>query len=101
MLGGSRGRIVLLATMGGSKTEIDLRQLLGKRAQLTGSVLRARSLEEKIEVTHAFSAEVLPLFAQGKLQPTVDRVFSLADIAEAHRYMESNQSFGKIVLTIP
>jgi NADPH:quinone reductase len=95
-----QGRVILVGTMGGSKTELDSSVLLVKRARLTGTVLRARPIEEKIEVIRRFAAEVLPLFSAGILRPVVDSQFDLREIRAAHERMESNQSFGKIVLCI-
>lgn len=97
---GQQGRVMLVGTMGGAKTELDLSVTLGKRARLIGTVLRARPIEEKIAVTRRFAAEVLPLFSCGILRPVIDSQFDLRDIRSAHERMESNQSFGKIVLCI-
>lgn len=97
---GQQGRVILVGTMGGSKTELDSSVMLAKRAHLMGTVLRARPLEEKIAVTRRFATEVLPLFSAGILRPVIDRQFDLGDIRAAHERMESNQSFGKIVLCI-
>jgi len=93
-----RGRVMLIGTMGGVRSEIDLGLMLGKRIRMTGTVLRARPLEEKIAVTRAFADEVIPLFASGALHPVIDSEFNLRDIRRAHERMESNESFGKIVL---
>jgi NADPH:quinone reductase-like Zn-dependent oxidoreductase len=60
--------------------------------------MRARPLEEKIAVTRAFAAQVVPLLARGILRPVIDRVFPLDKLAEAHAYLESNASFGKVVI---
>lgn len=95
-----RGRIVLIGTMAGASAEIDLGLMLGKRVHMIGTVLRARPLEEKIAVTRRFAREVLPLFTDRTLRPVVDRVFDLRDVRRAHERMESNTSFGKIVLRI-
>lgn len=96
-----KGRIMLVGTVAGGRAELPLGLTLGKRLTLKGTVLRARPLAEKIEVTRAFAEEVLPLLAGGRVHPVVDRVFALAEIAAAHRYLESNESFGKVVLLIP
>jgi len=96
-----KGRIMLIATMGGSEVTLPLHQVLSKRAHLIGTILRARPVEEIAEVMRAFSQHVVPLFGTGKLRPCIDKTFSISNIQEAHRYQESNQSFGKIVLTIP
>jgi NADPH:quinone reductase-like Zn-dependent oxidoreductase len=93
-----QGRIVLVGTMAGAKAELDLGLMLGKRARMIGTVLRARPLEEKIAVTRAFADEVLPLFTNGVLRPIIDSEFSMQDVRRAHERMESNETFGKIVL---
>lgn len=99
---GTKGRLVLLATMGGRKTEMDLGLFLHKRLHLIGSVLRSRSLEEKIAATLAFAAEVLPLLAEGKVRPAIDREFgfTVKDVRAAYERLESNESFGKVILRI-
>jgi NADPH:quinone reductase-like Zn-dependent oxidoreductase len=65
---------------------------------LRGTVLRARSIGEKRVVTAAFAEDVVPLFASGVLRPTVDTIFDLDDIRAAHERLESNATFGKIVV---
>lgn len=95
-----RGRIILIGGVAGGKAHVDLYQILGKRLHIIGTVLRARSLKEKIAVTTAFSREVVPLLAKGTIQPVIDSVFPLGQIQDAHRRLESNETFGKVVLTI-
>lgn len=95
-----RGRLVFLATMGGAKAEVDIRALMGKRLQLRGSMLRARSLEEKLAVTSAFATQVVPLLANGKVKPIVERVYPLEEIAAAHVAMGENRNFGKLMLSV-
>ena len=94
-----KGRMVLVGTVAGGNYELDSRYMLGKRLKVWGTVLRARALEEKIEVTQKFAAEVVPLLARGVLRPNIDSVFKLADIGKAHERLESNESFGKVVVT--
>jgi NADPH:quinone reductase len=94
----SRGRAIVVGTIAGSRAELDLRVLMGKRLQIAGTVLRSRPLEEKIALAREFSDAVLPLFSSGRIRPVVDRVYPFADIVKAHRAMEENRSFGKIVL---
>ena len=94
------GRLVEVGLMGGNRVEVDLGRLMGKRLQVTGTGLRGRSLEEKLAVTAQFKRHVLPHLASGRMKPIVDRTFPLKEVAEAHRYMETNANFGKIVLTI-
>lgn len=95
-----RGRVVVVGTMGGGRAEIELPVLMRKRAELRGTVLRTRPLEEKILAARALERHLAPLFARGVLRPVVDRVLPLARAAEAHRQMQSNATFGKIVLEV-
>ena len=96
----TKGTIVQVGVMGGGKATFSLGMLLPKRATLRGTVLRGRSTEEKIAVSQAFSEQILPGFINGALEVVVDRRFSLDDIAQAHHYMASNASVGKIILEI-
>lgn len=95
-----KGRMVLVGTVGGGNYELESRYVMSKRLQIRGTVLRARSLEEKIHATQAFASEVVPLLANGILRATIDSTFPLDQIAEAHRRLESNQSTGKVVIQI-
>jgi putative PIG3 family NAD(P)H quinone oxidoreductase len=95
-----QGRLLLVGTVAGVKTEITLGIILRKRLKIIGTVLRGRSLEEKIAATEAFSSDILPLLAKGALRPVIDREFALSDVRQAHQRMESNESFGKIILRI-
>ena len=95
-----KGRLILIGGVAGGKTNVDLYQILGKRLHVIGTVMRARSLEEKIATTNAFAAEVVPLLAEGAVQPVIDSVFPLEKVQDAHRRLESNETFGKVVLTI-
>jgi len=96
----AKGRMILVGTVAGGSYELESRYVMGKRLQIRGTVLRARSLEEKIRVTQAFASELVPLLAGGVLRPVIDSTFALGDIAEAHRRLESNQSTGKVVIEI-
>ncbi len=96
-----KGRIILIGGVAGGKTNVDLYQILGKRLHIIGTVLRARSLQEKIAITNTFAQEVTPLLEKSSIQPVIDSVFSLEQIRDAHRRLESNETFGKVVLTIP
>lgn len=95
-----KGHIVQVGVMGGATTPFNLAAMLGKRAKLSGTVLRARPIEEKIAISQRFVSEVLPLFESGHLSPVIDRRYSFTDIAAAHLYMESNANIGKIVIDI-
>lgn len=95
-----KGRMILVGLLSGAKVEANLGTVLRKRLRVFGTVLRTRSLEEKIALTQAFQKHVLPLFALGKIKPVIDQTFPLAKAAEAHAYMEGNKNFGKIVLNV-
>ena len=94
-----RGRLISVGLTGGSRSELDLGAVMRKRLRMVGTVLRARPLEEKIVLAREFSARMISEFENGSLRPVVDRVIPFADIRHAHRAMESNESFGKIVLS--
>ena len=96
----TRGRIIQVGVMQGKPQTFNVGLLLGKRATITGTVLRGRPVEEKIAVTQQFAAEMLPLFADGTLRPVVDSVVSLDDIAAGHARMAENANTGKIVVRI-
>jgi putative PIG3 family NAD(P)H quinone oxidoreductase len=93
-----RARWIVVGVTGGPKAEIDLLVLMRRRASIRGTVLRARSVGEKAALARAFEADALGGFDDGSLVPVIDRVFDAGDAADAHRYMESNESFGKILL---
>ncbi len=95
-----KGRLMLVGLTSGAKSEINLGIALSKRVTLIGTVLRARSVEEKAEATREFARHVVPLLADGKIVPNIDRVFDLHDVRAAHEYLESNESFGKVVLDL-
>ena len=95
-----KGRLMLVGLTSGRTAEFDLSMALTKRLRIIGTVLRGRSLEEKAEAAQNFANDILPLFASGKIVPNVDKIFPLTEIAEAHRYLESNRNFGKAVLEI-
>jgi len=95
-----RGRLLLIGTMAGTSAPLDFRQVMGKRLRLTGTVLRARSTEEKARATRLFAAQVVPLLARGTVRPVIDSVYDLDEIRAAHARLESNETFGKIVLSV-
>ena len=94
------GRLVIIGLMGGAKSEINLAPLMVKRQQILGSVLRSRPVEEKAAITAEFNQAVVPLFADGRIEPLIHQVLPLDEVAQAHRTMESSAHFGKIVLTL-
>lgn len=95
-----KGRIVLVGLTSGRSALFDLGTALQKRAKIIGTVLRTRALEEKAEATREFSRFVVPLIEAGTITPNLDRTFAFQDVAVAYKYLESNQSFGKVVLEI-
>ena len=94
------GRLVLIASMGGGSSTIDLRSVLLKRLRIVGSTLRSRPTPEKIALTEAFVRDVLPGFSDGTLATVVDSVLPLARAGDAFRRMAANENVGKIVLTV-
>ncbi|HVS60305.1 MAG TPA: NAD(P)H-quinone oxidoreductase [Gemmatimonadaceae bacterium] len=95
---GLRGRMVVVGLTAGARGQLNMGVLLRKRLTMVGTVLRARPIEEKIALAREFSERIIPFFDTGRLRPVIDRVFSFAEIRAAHELMESNQTFGKIVL---
>jgi putative PIG3 family NAD(P)H quinone oxidoreductase len=94
------GRLAIIATMGGREASLDLARLMIKRQTITGSVLRPRPIEEKAAIIAEFGRVVMPLFAAGKIKPVIHAVYALEEVAKAHRTMEANEHFGKVVLTV-
>jgi NADPH:quinone reductase-like Zn-dependent oxidoreductase len=91
---------VVVGTMGGPKAQVDLGVLMRKRAEVVGTVLRPRPLEEKIRATRLFARDALPLLAAGAVRPIVDAALPMERAREAHERMERNDTFGKIVLAL-
>jgi putative PIG3 family NAD(P)H quinone oxidoreductase len=94
------GRIALIATQGGTKSELDLRPLMTKRLTITASLLRPQPVANKGRIAAALRQNVWPLFASRGLKPVIHARFPLADAAGAHRLMESDAHIGKIVLLV-
>jgi len=92
------GRIALIATQGGNKSELDLRPLMMKRLTISASTLRAQPIANKGRIAAALRENVWPLFETRGLKPVIHARFPLADAAGAHRLMESDTHIGKIVL---
>ena len=93
-----KGRLLLVGLTAGSGAQFNLGTALSKRLTLIGTVLRARSTEEKAEATAAFQLSVVPMLMSRAVRPVVDRVFDYREVGDAHRSLESNESFGKVVL---
>jgi NADPH:quinone reductase len=96
-----RGRIVVVGLLAGPRVEVDLGVLLRKRVEVRGTTLRSRPLEEKILAARLLERSIAPLLASGALRPVVHATLPLSAAGEAHRRMQSNETFGKIVLEVP
>lgn len=96
----SKGRMVFVGTTAGAEATLDFSVVMRKRLTIMGTVLRARGTEEKATATRLFAEHVVPLLADATVRPVVDRVYKLEEVREAHLRMESNESFGKIVLLL-
>jgi NADPH:quinone reductase-like Zn-dependent oxidoreductase len=89
---------MMVGLTAGRSADFDLGIALSKRLTIRGTVLRGRSVDEKALAVRDFETNVVPLFAAGKIRPNLDRVFPASDVVEAYSYLESNESFGKVVL---
>jgi NADPH2:quinone reductase len=96
----TRGRLVIIGLLGGNKAEVNLAEVLTKRLTIRGAALRSRPLEEKIALMQSLRRQVVPLLQSGRVRPVIDRVFPFEQAAQAHAYMQSNASIGKIVLRL-
>ncbi len=94
----TRGRIIVVGTGAGAEFDMSLRALMGKRASLMGTVLRARPMEEKGAAVQAFARGVVPLLAEGRVAPPIDRVFPAEDAAAAFDHLAAPGKFGKVLL---
>ncbi len=95
-----RGRLVFISMLSGAKTEINLGALMGRRLRLIGSVLRSRSLAEKVDIKERFMARFWPKLVDGTIQPIIDSVYPVAQANQAHQCMAANKNIGKIILKI-
>jgi NADPH:quinone reductase-like Zn-dependent oxidoreductase len=99
-----RGRLVLLGFLAGSRSEVDLGPIVRKRIEIIGTVMRTRALEERIPLIREFSQRMLPLFETrfgqtAALRPVLERTYPMTQLADAHRVLEGNTTFGKVVVT--
>jgi putative PIG3 family NAD(P)H quinone oxidoreductase len=93
------GRWIIVGLLGGAQAKLDFGVLLRRRLQLSGLVMRTRSLADKSAIVERFARQFLPLFGS-KLRPSIDRVYPLAEVQSAHERMERNENLGKIVLQL-
>jgi putative PIG3 family NAD(P)H quinone oxidoreductase len=96
----TEGRLVIIATQGGVKGEIDVLRIMLQRLVITGSTLRPRSVEFKRGIRDQLRENVWPLIAAGRVRPIVDSVFALTEASKAHARMESSEHKGKIILAL-
>jgi NADPH2:quinone reductase len=94
------GRIAVIGVSAGAKSELNLLALMGKRARIHGSTLRARTLEQKAQVARLLEHEVLPLFESGALEVPVAETFPLEQTAAAYERFAAGGKLGKVVVTI-
>jgi NADPH:quinone reductase-like Zn-dependent oxidoreductase len=92
------GRVIVVGTGTGSDAELSLRVLMGKRASVMATMLRARPLEQKAAAVQAFAHQVVPLLAAGRVQPLIDRVFPAADAVAALDHLAAPGKLGKVLL---
>jgi NADPH:quinone reductase len=97
---GYKGRLVIIGVISGIKAELNLALMMVKRQQIIGSVLRSRPVPEKGEIVAEFVRRAIPKFADRSVVPIIEKVFPIDQVVEAHRMMEQDQHFGKIVLKI-
>ncbi|ABL00337.1 NAD(P)H-quinone oxidoreductase [Pelobacter propionicus] len=95
-----KGRMVVIGVTSGIKAELNLALMMVKRQQIIGSVLRSRPVSEKGEIVAEFTRRALPKFADRTIVPIIEKVFTIDQVVEAHRMMEEDRHFGKIVLKI-
>ncbi len=94
------GRLVLIGLMGGASAEISLGLLMMKRLRVIGSTLRARPVAAKAVIMSALRERVWPLIESGEIGPIIDEVIPIAETERAHELIESNKTFGKVVLKV-
>jgi NADPH2:quinone reductase len=94
------GRLVFIASLRGTKTELDIMEVMRKRLTITGSTLRPRTLEFKAAVARNLREKIWPLIESGQIRPVVFKTFALEQAGEAHALMESSEHVGKLVLTL-
>jgi putative PIG3 family NAD(P)H quinone oxidoreductase len=97
---GENGRLIVIGLQGGTKTEIDLGQLLAKRISLIGTTIRGRSLVERNAITASTLAHVWPLIDKGEVKPVIDQYLSWEDVIKAHQVLEDHGNIGKVVMIV-
>ena len=95
-----KGKLVIIGVISGIKAELNLALMMVKRQQIIGSVLRSRPVPEKAEIVAEFTRRALPKFADRTIVPIIEKAYAIDEVIEAHRMMEDDKHFGKIVLKI-
>ncbi len=95
---GGLGRVVVVGLTAGRRAELDLGALLRKRITIRGTVLRNRAPVEKAAAARLFAEDVVPLLTHGRVRPVIHEVMPMEEVGRAHELLESNQTFGKVVL---
>jgi putative PIG3 family NAD(P)H quinone oxidoreductase len=95
-----RGRLVIVGLVAGRTAPLDMGAVLTKRLDIHGTVLRARSRDEKIIAAALFTRDVFPFLAADEIRPVIDRVLPLEEAAAGHALVESNANVGKVVLVV-
>jgi putative PIG3 family NAD(P)H quinone oxidoreductase len=93
-----KGRIVCIGTIAGGRATLPIMAILGKRLTLIGTVLRGRDVAEKAAATDAFVRDVVPLLADGRITPIVEATLPLDHAEDAYALLESDTTFGKVIL---
>jgi len=97
------GQLVIIGMQGGAKAELNIGKLMAKRARVIGTTLRARPVSgpnSKSAIVDAVTTSVWPMFASQRVRPIIGRRLPIQDAAEAHRLLQSGETFGKILLTL-
>ena len=97
---GLEGRLVMIGLMGGAKAPINLGLLMMKRLRIIGSTLRAQPVPKKTEIMNNLKENVWPFLESGDIKPIIDTVIPIEEADKAHKLMESNQTFGKVILKV-
>lgn len=95
------GRLVLTGLVGGRTGQLDMGAMIARQISVLGSSLRARDVADKARIMDEFAAWALPLFESGELEPVIDQVLPLDQVAAAHARLEADAAVGKVVLTLP
>ena len=95
------GRWIVISTLGGATSEIDMRDFFKRGVKLIGSTLRSRTAEMKAEILGGLERVLWPAFAAGTIKPIIHATLPMARAEEAHAILQNRENLGKVVLTIP